>query len=93
MSAYVQQDDLFIGTMTVMEHLKFVATLKMGRYYTKGERERRVWSVMNDLGLIKCANTLIGTPHRSKGLSGGERKRVAFAAEVRNLAVLRFILL
>lgn len=23
-SAYVQQDDLFIGTMTVLEHLRFV---------------------------------------------------------------------
>ncbi|CAD5234204.1 unnamed protein product [Bursaphelenchus xylophilus] len=82
MSAYVQQDDLFIGTMTVMEHLKFMATLRMGRSYSKAERERRVYTVMNDLGLIKCANTIIGTPFQSKGLSGGERKRLAFASEI-----------
>ncbi|CAD5229599.1 unnamed protein product [Bursaphelenchus okinawaensis] len=82
MSAYVQQDDLFIGTMTVMEHLKFMATLRMGKNYSKAERERRVYTVMNDLGLIKCANTIIGKPFETKGLSGGERKRLAFASEI-----------
>ena len=33
------------------------------------------------LSLGKCKNTLIGTPGRVKGLSGGERKRLAFASE------------
>lgn len=34
------------------------------------------------LGLTKCANTLIGNPQRTRGISGGERKRLAFASEV-----------
>ena len=31
-SAYVQQDDIFIGSMTVKEHLMFHAALQMSRY-------------------------------------------------------------
>jgi ABC-type multidrug transport system ATPase subunit len=34
------------------------------------------------LGLTKCANTLIGIQGRIKGISGGESKRLAFASEV-----------
>ena len=34
------------------------------------------------MGLAKCANTLIGVPGIIKGISGGERKRLAFASEV-----------
>ncbi|KAK4875876.1 hypothetical protein RN001_012298 [Aquatica leii] len=56
--AYVQQEDLFIGTLTVKEHLIF------------------------QLGLTKCENTTIGIKGRLKGISGGEMKRLSFAAEV-----------
>lgn len=34
------------------------------------------------LSLTKCQNTPIGIPGRIKGISGGERKRLSFAAEV-----------
>lgn len=34
------------------------------------------------MGLRKCADTMIGFPGRIKGISGGESKRLAFAAEV-----------
>ena len=44
----------------------------------------RVIEVTAELGLNKCANTVIGNPERGiKGISGGERKRLAFASEVR----------
>ncbi|KAI6227115.1 ATP-binding cassette sub-family G member 2 [Aphelenchoides besseyi] len=82
MSAYVQQNDLFIGTMTVKEHLTFMVNLRMARNYTKRQREKRVMSVISDLSLQTCANTRIGWPHRLKGISGGERKRLAFASEI-----------
>lgn len=81
-AAYVQQDDLFLGTMTVLEHLRFMALMRMGKHYSACERERRVQNVMADLGLTHCAHTVIGWPHRLKGLSGGERKRLAFASEI-----------
>ena len=31
-SGYVQQDDLFIGTLTVSEHLRFQVNISMTRY-------------------------------------------------------------
>ena len=55
----------------------------MDRYLTYEERMHRVEEVINELGLFKCANTVIGNPERGiKGISGGERKRLAFASEV-----------
>ena len=34
------------------------------------------------LGLTKCSNSRIGVPGKTRGISGGERKRLAFASEV-----------
>lgn len=79
--AYVQQDDLFIGSLTTREHLIFQAMLRMGRSVPYDQKVRRVNEVLNELSLRKCANTVIGTPGRVKGLSGGERKRLSFASE------------
>jgi len=36
------------------------------------------------MSLNKCADVLIGTPGKIKGISGGEKKRLAFASEVNN---------
>jgi ABC-type multidrug transport system ATPase subunit len=105
-SGYVQQDDLFIPTLTVKEHLEFQvntvkqvkrrkktkmnnlsftfqALLRMEKHLSYNERMIRVDEVINELGLKKCQNTVIGNPERGvKGISGGERKRLAFASEV-----------
>ncbi|XP_058443759.1 protein white isoform X2 [Malaya genurostris] len=79
--AYVQQDDLFIAALTTKEHLIFQAMLRMGKHVPKSVKLNRVDEVLQELSLTKCANTLIGSPGRMKGLSGGERKRLAFASE------------
>lgn len=81
-SAYVQQDDLFIGLLTVREQLVFQAMLRMDRHISTEHRLARVEEVLMELGLVKCANTKIGVPGRIKGISGGEMKRLAFACEV-----------
>jgi len=81
-SAYIQQDDLFIGTLTPKEHLSFMAKVNMDPNLSKAEKKQRVESVIKDLGLTKCKDTLIGVPGRIKGISGGEKKRLAFATEV-----------
>uniref|UniRef100_A0AC35G7Z4 ABC transporter domain-containing protein n=1 Tax=Panagrolaimus sp. PS1159 TaxID=55785 RepID=A0AC35G7Z4_9BILA len=91
LSAYAQQDDLFISTMTVKEHLTFTALMKMGKHYSSRQREKRVQSVMEDLALTKCQNTLIGNPqHGIKGISGGEKKRLSFASEIMTSPPLLF---
>ncbi|XP_042868328.1 protein white-like isoform X2 [Penaeus japonicus] len=81
-SAYVQQDDLFIGTLTVREQLIFQALLRMDRHVTYEERVKRVNQVIMELGLVKCENTLIGVPGKAKSISGGEMKRLSFACEI-----------
>lgn len=69
--AYVQQDDLFIGSLTVQEHLIFQAMLRLGRRVTYQEKLMRVKEVISDLSLKKCENTQIGIPGILAGLSGG----------------------
>ena len=55
----------------------------MDKHLTYQERMIRVDEVMGELGLTKCCNSTIGHPERGiKGISGGERKRLAFASEV-----------
>ncbi|XP_043270410.1 pleiotropic drug resistance protein TUR2-like [Venturia canescens] len=81
-TAYVQQDDLFVGTLTVKEHLLFQAMVRMDRNIPYRQRLKRVNEVISELALTKCKNTVIGIPGRVKGLSGGEMKRLSFASEV-----------
>ena len=58
----------------------------MDKHLTYQERMIRVDEVMGELGLTKCCNSTIGHPERGiKGISGGERKRLAFASEVRRI--------
>lgn len=82
-SSYNQQHDLFVGTLTVKETLHFQALLRMDKHLTYAERMNRVEEVIAELGLTKCADSLIGEPERAiKGISGGEKKRLAFATEI-----------
>ncbi|KAG8229498.1 hypothetical protein J437_LFUL010073 [Ladona fulva] len=91
LSAYVQQDDLFIGTLTVKEHLIFQALVRMDRTIPYRQRMRRVEEVISELALTKCQDTLIGIPGRIKGISGGETKRLSFASEVSALSSPKYI--
>lgn len=79
--AFCQQEDLFLGTLTVKEHLMYQARLRMAASTTKQEREARVEEVMSVLALKKVENSRIGTKFR-RGLSGGEKKRLNFASEI-----------
>ncbi|GLD98850.1 hypothetical protein PINS_up007568 [Pythium insidiosum] len=89
-ASYVMQDDLFYQTITVREHLIFQARLRMGKTHTVEQQEDRVNTVMEELGLTKCRDTLIGGPSL-RGISGGERKRLSFAAEILTNPSLLFV--
>jgi len=55
----------------------------MEKKATETERQDRVKKILEELNLKKCENTMIGIPERDvKGISGGERRRLAFACEV-----------
>ncbi|GAB9468972.1 Atp-binding protein [Globisporangium polare] len=80
-ASYVVQDDLFYATITVREHLMFQAKLRMGKTFSKEQYSVRVDEVLEELGLNKCRDTLIGGG-MERGISGGERKRLSFASEI-----------
>ena len=48
-SSYVEQDDIFIGTLKVKEHLKFQAMLRMGRNATNQQKNDRVEEILNEV--------------------------------------------
>ncbi|XP_050723225.1 protein scarlet-like isoform X4 [Eriocheir sinensis] len=90
LSGYLQQHNLFLGTLTVKEHLTFMARLRMDRLSTARQREERVQELLKDLGLLEVHDTRIGVPGTDKSLSGGERRRLAFATEIINDPQLLF---
>ncbi|KAG7388235.1 hypothetical protein PHYPSEUDO_012893 [Phytophthora pseudosyringae] len=89
-TSYVVQDDLFYETITVQEHLMFQAQLRMGNRVSLRACEKRIDEVMEQLGLVKCRNTLIGRASL-RGISGGERKRLSFATEILTNPSLLFV--
>lgn len=50
--AYVQQDDLFVGTLTVTEHLMFQAAVRMDRQIPRNQRIKRVNEVIDEV--VSC---------------------------------------
>lgn len=82
MSGFMHQEDIFVGSLTVYEHMNIMAHLKLDRRVSDDERNEKIHEILNQLGLIKCLNTRIGSEMEGKSLSGGERKRLSFASEV-----------
>ncbi|KAF8374577.1 wht-2 [Pristionchus pacificus] len=79
-SGYAQQEELFVGTLTVREYLSIQARLRVCG--SEERRERRVSIVLRQLGLLKCQHTRIGVMGIKKGISGGEARRLTFACEL-----------
>ena len=78
---YVVQDDIVSGTLTVRENLTFSANLRLSKHTTREQKRSIVRKVIEQLGLEKCSDTKVGTEY-SRGISGGERKRVNIGMEL-----------
>ncbi|MEQ2183106.1 hypothetical protein GOODEAATRI_029223, partial [Goodea atripinnis] len=90
-SAYVVQDDIVMGTLSVRENLLFSANLRLNpKHYSSADKQKRVNSILQDLGLVDCANTKIGTEFL-RGVSGGERKRCSIGMELITSPSLLFL--
>lgn len=81
-SGFMHQEDVFIGTMTVSEHLWFMARMKLDRKISSREIQERIEGLLREVGLISRCNVRIGNGGDDKVLSGGERKRLAFVTEL-----------
>ncbi len=80
-SAYVLQDDLMYPHLTVYETLYLAAQFFISGAVEEEKREAIVQSVMRDLGLMSCRDTMIGD-ERVRGVSGGERKRTSIGVQL-----------
>ena len=81
----VWQDDLLLSNLTVKETIRFAARLKNPMEVSNKEVEMLVDNTLSKLGLTHVQDSLIGMPGgsgKSRGISGGERKRVAVAVEL-----------
>ncbi|KAI9985115.1 hypothetical protein PInf_004424 [Phytophthora infestans] len=80
-AAYVMQEDLFHATLTVREQLILQARLRMSGAFSRQQYLGRVDTLLEEFGLSKSKDTLIGG-WMQRGISGGERKRLALATEL-----------
>ncbi|KAJ0180332.1 hypothetical protein K1T71_003736 [Dendrolimus kikuchii] len=81
-SGFMHQDDLFVDNLTVIEHLTIMARLRLDSRTSALARKRRVNQLLRQLALYEARYTRIGGLDGYKTLSGGERKRLAFATEL-----------
>lgn len=88
MAGYVAQDDMLMGTMTPRESLEFAARFKCP-HMLACERHGIIDSLLDTLGLASVQDHYIGytgmlakNTGLTRGLSGGERKRVSIAYEL-----------
>eukprot|EP00301_Raphidiophrys_heterophryoidea_P003841 c11718_g2_i1.p1 GENE.c11718_g2_i1~~c11718_g2_i1.p1 ORF type:complete len:614 (-),score=175.42 c11718_g2_i1:187-2028(-) len=79
--AYVMQDDALFATLTPREALRFSAALRIPKEVSREQKESLVSTMLTELGLAKCADTIIGNL-LIKGISGGERKRTSVGVEL-----------
>ncbi|GMP48038.1 hypothetical protein CsSME_00015535 [Camellia sinensis var. sinensis] len=80
-TGFVTQDDVLYPHLTVRETLVFCSLLRLPNTLSKNEKITMAESVISELGLTKCENTIIGNSF-IRGVSGGERKRVSIAHEM-----------
>lgn len=80
-TGFVTQDDVLYPHLTVRETLIFCSLLRLPLTLSKQEKIAVAESVIAELGLTKCQDTIIGNAF-IRGVSGGERKRVSIAHEM-----------
>ncbi|EPS67070.1 abc transporter family protein [Genlisea aurea] len=89
-SAYVMQDDLLFPMLTVEETLTFAAEFRLPKAMSKSQKKSRVNALMQRLGLLAAANTIIGDEGR-RGVSGGERRRVSIGTDIIHDPIVLFL--
>ncbi|KAF5208205.1 Abc transporter g family member [Thalictrum thalictroides] len=88
--AYVTQEDVLLGTLTVRETITYSAHLRLPSSMTKEDIMGIVQSTIMEMGLQDCADTVVGNWHL-RGLSGGEKKRLSIALEILTRPQLLFL--
>ncbi|XP_043693707.1 ABC transporter G family member 23 [Telopea speciosissima] len=77
---FIRQEDNLLPLLTVKETLMFSAKFRLRGLNSK-EQEQRVEYLMQELGILHVADSFVGD-EETRGISGGERKRVSIGVEV-----------
>ncbi|XP_049962124.1 protein scarlet-like [Schistocerca serialis cubense] len=75
-SGFVPQNNIAFNTLTVNEHLLFMARMRMDSKISASSRKTWINSLVSELGLSTCADTVLSK------ISGGELKRLMLAIEL-----------
>ncbi|KAJ3069853.1 hypothetical protein HDU98_007087 [Podochytrium sp. JEL0797] len=80
---YVDQEDALMPTQTVQESILHSALLRLPRSMSRQAKLKRVHETMTELDILHIANERIGSSMTgSRGISGGEKRRVSIACEL-----------
>ncbi|KAF3437819.1 hypothetical protein FNV43_RR20575 [Rhamnella rubrinervis] len=89
-SSYVMQDDQLFPMLTVFETFMFAAEVRLPPSLSSDEKKKRVYELLNQLGLQSTIHTYIGDEGR-RGVSGGERRRVSIGIDIIHKPLLLFL--
>jgi ABC-type multidrug transport system ATPase subunit len=80
-SSYISRDESLLGSLTVRETLVIAGELSLPTYMPRTVRDLRVETVLDNMGLRNCQDTLVGSMFH-KGLSSGQKRRLSIAIEL-----------
>ncbi|KAM0952604.1 putative ABC-type taurine transporter [Dioscorea sansibarensis] len=89
-SAYVTQDDTLMTTLTVREAIHYSAQLQLPNTMSIMQKKERAETTIKEMGLKDAADTRIGG-WMSKGISGGQKRRVSICMEILTRPKLLFL--
>ncbi|XAR49467.1 Lipopolysaccharide-transporting ATPase [Bertholletia excelsa] len=89
-SAYATQEDILTWTLTVQEAVYYSAQLQLPDTMSRAEKKERAESTIREMGLQESMDTRIGG-WGSKGLSGGQKRRVSLCMEILTSPKLLFL--
>eukprot|EP00042_Codosiga_hollandica_P052527 m.668681 g.668681 ORF g.668681 m.668681 type:complete len:348 (-) comp58519_c0_seq21:1913-2956(-) len=89
LSGYSLQDESFYGVLTAKESLMFAMKLR-APHESDVMNEQRVDALLTDMSLQHVMHTRVGTDF-TRGLSGGERKRLSVALQLVSNPLLLFL--
>ena len=87
---FVDQGDNLVSTLTVFENLLFSALLRLPQDMSMSQKIEKVRTVVKTLQLSHAENTRIGASG-SRGVSGGEKRRVSVGMELVNNPTILFL--
>nr|GMC89670.1 ABC transporter G family member 11-like [Ipomoea batatas] len=90
-SAYVTQEDTLTATLTVREAVYYSAQLQLPSSVPRSEKKEIADMTIKEMGLQDAMNTRIGGGWGSKGISGGQKRRVSICLEILTRPKLLFL--